>query len=398
MTISTCGHAEAGALQRRDRRELVGDPAGRRRTAAGRAGSRRRAGPGRPAAPGRAAAGASRPARAGSAGAARAGGRATASKPGATAVGGRADSSCGLDSVRPVARTAGWASGAAGGAACGAGGAVRRRLRRWSLLAAAGEEQRRRTSGRRAAERRAQTAETCSSSATRNDEPQPQAATTFGLLTWKPGALQRVDVVDLRAVDVRQALGVDQERRPWSSKTTSPSRWSSKASWYWKPEQPPPRTPTRRPADADVGALGARNSRTFSAPFSVKWTPLALECDGRSGHRFTKDSDTLKAEMPTTDEIKRRIEAAIPDSTAEVEDWTGGGDHFRATVVSPAFAGLSRIAAAPARLRRLRRGDRRPDPRAVPHHPSPGAGMTRDQPHPRRDRRGDPRQPDASSS
>ena len=48
--------------------------------------------------------------------------------------------------------------------------------------------------------------------------------------------------------------------------------------------------------------------------------------------------------MPSTDEIKRRIEAAVPDSTVEVEDWTGGGDHFRATVVSPAFAGLSRIA------------------------------------------------------
>jgi stress-induced morphogen len=47
--------------------------------------------------------------------------------------------------------------------------------------------------------------------------------------------------------------------------------------------------------------------------------------------------------MPTTEELKQRIEAAIPDSTAEVEDWTGGGDHFRATVVSPAFAGLSRI-------------------------------------------------------
>ena len=38
--------------------------------------------------------------------------------------------------------------------------------------------------------------------------------------------------------------------------------------------------------------------------------------------------------MPTTDEIKQRIEAAIPDARAEVEDWTGGGDHFRATVVS----------------------------------------------------------------
>jgi stress-induced morphogen len=47
--------------------------------------------------------------------------------------------------------------------------------------------------------------------------------------------------------------------------------------------------------------------------------------------------------MPTPDEIKQRIESAIPQSDAEVEDWTGGGDHFRATVVSPAFAGLSRI-------------------------------------------------------
>jgi stress-induced morphogen len=47
--------------------------------------------------------------------------------------------------------------------------------------------------------------------------------------------------------------------------------------------------------------------------------------------------------MPTTAEIKQRIESAIPESSVEVEDWTGGGDHFRATVVSPAFAGLSRI-------------------------------------------------------
>jgi stress-induced morphogen len=47
--------------------------------------------------------------------------------------------------------------------------------------------------------------------------------------------------------------------------------------------------------------------------------------------------------MPSALEIKQRIESAIPHSTADVEDWTGGGDHFRATVVSPAFAGLSRI-------------------------------------------------------
>jgi stress-induced morphogen len=48
--------------------------------------------------------------------------------------------------------------------------------------------------------------------------------------------------------------------------------------------------------------------------------------------------------MPSAEDIKSRIEAALPGSTAEVEDWTGGGDHFRATVVAPQFAGLTRIA------------------------------------------------------
>ncbi len=47
--------------------------------------------------------------------------------------------------------------------------------------------------------------------------------------------------------------------------------------------------------------------------------------------------------MPTAEEIKQRIEASIPGAKADVEDYTGGGDHFRATVVSPAFAGRSRI-------------------------------------------------------
>ena len=47
--------------------------------------------------------------------------------------------------------------------------------------------------------------------------------------------------------------------------------------------------------------------------------------------------------MPSADELKQRIESAIPDARAQVEDYTGGGDHFRAVVVSPAFAGRSRI-------------------------------------------------------
>lgn len=47
--------------------------------------------------------------------------------------------------------------------------------------------------------------------------------------------------------------------------------------------------------------------------------------------------------MPTADELKQRIEASIPGATAEVIDLNGTGDHFRATVIAPEFAGLSRI-------------------------------------------------------
>ena len=47
--------------------------------------------------------------------------------------------------------------------------------------------------------------------------------------------------------------------------------------------------------------------------------------------------------MPTPAEIKRRIEDAIPGARADVEDFTGGGDHFRATVICATFSGKSRI-------------------------------------------------------
>jgi len=47
--------------------------------------------------------------------------------------------------------------------------------------------------------------------------------------------------------------------------------------------------------------------------------------------------------MPDAASIKAWIEAAIPGARADVDDWTGGGDHFRATVVADAFAGLTRI-------------------------------------------------------
>jgi stress-induced morphogen len=47
--------------------------------------------------------------------------------------------------------------------------------------------------------------------------------------------------------------------------------------------------------------------------------------------------------MPSAEDIKQRIEAAIPGAHAEVDDYTGGGDHFRATVTAASFEGCSRI-------------------------------------------------------
>ena len=43
----------------------------------------------------------------------------------------------------------------------------------------------------------------------------------------------------------------------------------------------------------------------------------------------------------TPEELKERIEAAIPGATASV---TGDGHHFNAVVTAPAFSGLNRLA------------------------------------------------------
>lgn len=42
-------------------------------------------------------------------------------------------------------------------------------------------------------------------------------------------------------------------------------------------------------------------------------------------------------------EIVRLIKDGIPDSTVEIQDLRGDGDHYAAYVVSPAFVGKSRI-------------------------------------------------------
>ena len=47
--------------------------------------------------------------------------------------------------------------------------------------------------------------------------------------------------------------------------------------------------------------------------------------------------------MPSADELSTRIEEALPGADVNVIDTTGGGDHFRAEIVSERFDGLTRI-------------------------------------------------------
>jgi acid stress-induced BolA-like protein IbaG/YrbA len=47
--------------------------------------------------------------------------------------------------------------------------------------------------------------------------------------------------------------------------------------------------------------------------------------------------------MLSADEIRSLIEGAIPGASVQVRDFTGGGDHFEAVVVSAAFSGRTLV-------------------------------------------------------
>ena len=47
--------------------------------------------------------------------------------------------------------------------------------------------------------------------------------------------------------------------------------------------------------------------------------------------------------MVHPDEVRAAISQVLPDASVDVEDLTGGGDHLKVTVVSGAFAGLTRV-------------------------------------------------------
>ena len=53
---------------------------------------------------------------------------------------------------------------------------------------------------------------------------------------------------------------------------------------------------------------------------------------------------TIQAMATATTPLRELLAEAFPDATElEVQDRTGGGDHFQVTVSSPRFAGLSLV-------------------------------------------------------
>jgi stress-induced morphogen len=52
----------------------------------------------------------------------------------------------------------------------------------------------------------------------------------------------------------------------------------------------------------------------------------------------------MGVEAITAEEIQSLISTAIPDAQVQVRDFTGGGDHYEAVVVSATFAGKTKVA------------------------------------------------------
>lgn len=47
--------------------------------------------------------------------------------------------------------------------------------------------------------------------------------------------------------------------------------------------------------------------------------------------------------MISPEQLSNLIQGELPDAQVQVEDLTGGGDHYQATVISEAFAGKSLV-------------------------------------------------------
>src|SRR5205814_6887328 len=85
-----------------------------------------------------------------------------------------------------------------------------------------------------------------------NDEPHPHVDVAFGFLIVNPPPVTVSTKSTSAPFKYRMLIGSTNSFTPCDSNTWSPAPWpfSSIISPYWKPEQPPPCTNTRRPLPA----------------------------------------------------------------------------------------------------------------------------------------------------
>src|SRR6185436_7273041 len=109
---------------------------------------------------------------------------------------------------------------------------------------------------------------------TENDEPQPQVDVAWGFLIVNPPPVTVSTKSTSAPVRYRMLIGSTNSFTPCDSNTWSPEPWpfSSIIRPYWKPEQPPPCTNTRRP----LPALFSSVSNSLILPAAVSETLIMI--------------------------------------------------------------------------------------------------------------------------
>src|SRR3954471_22076896 len=162
-----------------------------------------------------------------------------------------------------------------------------------------------------------------------------------GVVDLEAGALERVDVVDRRAVDVGEARPVDQQLQTVALEDHVAVALLVEGELILKARAAAAAHTDAQPGGCGRLALTGEKLLDLLGTLVREVDALGLVCDFLA-HRFTKYSESLPCtRMPDASELKDRIEAAIPGAQADVE--SPDNVHFSARVVSDRFAGLSRV-------------------------------------------------------
>ena len=169
-------------------------------------------------------------------------------------------------------------------------------------------------------------------------DPEGGAAATGGHDVWvfnlEAGPLQAVDEVDHRATNVWETRVVDEESDSLVLENGVAVTLLIKGKRILKPG-------TTTAADAHAQTCGLGHSRLRGEKLANLQSTIVGKRDHASvSIASARVAATLESMSVSPDELKVRIESAIPGTRAAV---SGDGHHFEAIVEGPAFAGLSRI-------------------------------------------------------